>query len=256
MANLYRIRDFEKTFLTDKTRGRKGRLKFLQLPVKLDDIDYIRLAKRTGGAAALGVWMALLELAGTLHDRDGAFKRKNGQPMTIEEMSSVTRISETVMKSAIRNLESVGWIVSESFGTVPKRAPTEGSRGEGRGVDPPSPKECDFADEIASWNGIAKRHGLPTVRSLTGREQSSLRAMMGEVDDQSHLVRAFEEAAATYGRLDGKKYGLRNLIRAGNRGQYVDASRNGREPSAPDRKWEQCLAEHDKLARERAERNQ
>lgn len=217
MADLYRIRDFPETFLTDKTRGRRGRLKFLQLPVKLDDLDYIEIAQSKGGAATLGVWLALLELAGTLDQRDGSFKRKDGRPMSTAEIAAVTRISHSSVKPAVAELVRVGWLISEQFGTIPNdsaKAPLEGrggegSREEGRGEERSSSIPSESVDVVFAHY----REFHPKARP-GDKERRLVRARMGDgysVDDLKAAIDGNHaspfhcgenDRAKTYHRLD------------------------------------------------------
>lgn len=152
-AALYRIRRWEDTFLSAKTRGRVGRLKYLLIPVKLDDLDYIALMARPDGTACLGVWLALLEVAGSMEARDGFLCRSCGEPFTVSELSQLTRIPVDTLKSGIAALVEVRWLVvsndSERCGSVrndeesspPERSGAErrGARAERSGEAPRSP---------------------------------------------------------------------------------------------------------------------
>ena len=115
---IYRIHRWNETFLYDKAKGRKGKLKWLAVPVKLDDLDLIALAESRGGAAALGVWLMLLEVAGSLEARDGYLRRSTGDPLTLCDLSKLTRLPKSVLEKGIHALGEIGWLRSEPFGTV------------------------------------------------------------------------------------------------------------------------------------------
>lgn len=120
----YRIRRWDEVFLTAKTRNRRGRLRAVLVPCKLDDVDYIALmARDDGGACALGVWLALIELAGSLDARDGRLARSDGTPFTAAELSQLTRIPEDTLALGIGALAAVGWLVAEPCGTVQNDEP-------------------------------------------------------------------------------------------------------------------------------------
>jgi hypothetical protein len=131
-----RIRAWERVFLNHKTRGRKGRLRWIQLPVRLDDPDYAALASTPAGVSALGVWMGVLELAGTLDRRDGTLATSNNRPLSQREIAGLIRMPEKTVTAGIEALMSAGWI--------------EGGLSETRSHDSETPPP------LVEWSGVER----------------------------------------------------------------------------------------------------
>lgn len=214
-----RVRAWSESFLSAKTRGRRGPLRWLQVPVKLTDPDYVAIASSPDGAATLGVWLAVLELAGTLEARDGCLSRSNGDPLMLSEIAAATRLDVETLARGIENLQRVGWLlgapISETFGTVRNDSepcgtvPNDSAKvrkerrgGEGRGEEvllagsPPAPrgKRAPSGDtqELLAWFQGAYEEAVGTPYQITKKDAVNVTRHLKSLDRaelQARLLR-------------------------------------------------------------------
>jgi len=108
----YRIDQWNEYFETAATRKRHG-LDWVKLPIRLSGVSYRRIASQKGGAAALGVWMALLEVAAQQRaPRDGTLQDGSGKPYDVHDLSLCTSIPTKTITAALTLLGAEGWVVS------------------------------------------------------------------------------------------------------------------------------------------------
>jgi len=266
---LYRIRNYSETFLTDKTRERDGRLRFLQLPVRPDDVDYISIATGTDGALVLGVWLAILELAGTLPVRDGALRRSNGNPLTIGEISALTRLPLDDVAQGVAVLARHDWLVSDT--PIPndsERCATTTPLEEGRGggfrgeerrldVSKASPSQAAGAasgGEDRNVNDVVAHYVRQHPRAKPGaKARKSVRARLAEGYSANDLMEAIDGCHRSphhCGENDrGTKYQTLGLIMrdSDHVQQFIDVPLNGQSAHEA----ESIYTIQDRLNRER-----
>jgi hypothetical protein len=105
----WRITNWAENFENNRTRGLKVML-WVPIPVNLSGSGYAELVSHpTAGAAHLGVWLALVEVAARCDPR-GTLVRGNGTPHDTESLSLITRIPAATIAEALPRLQLIGWI--------------------------------------------------------------------------------------------------------------------------------------------------
>lgn len=105
---LYRIRDWDRHFENNRTRGLK-KLSWVPMPVKHDGDGYTELLDHPAGAAHFGAWCALVEVAGKCAER-GTLLRDTAEPHNSATLSRLTRIPASVWDEALPRLVKIGWL--------------------------------------------------------------------------------------------------------------------------------------------------
>ena len=110
MSKLYRIKNWEENFENNRTRLMKQML-WVPVPNKHDGDGYTELVDRENGAAMLGAWIAILQVASKCAMR-GTLMRDNGSPHAPKSIARLTRLDESTISEAITLLCSadVGWL--------------------------------------------------------------------------------------------------------------------------------------------------
>lgn len=127
---VYRIKDWERHYECNRTREMKE-MKWVPVPVKHDGLGYCRLVGRKNGAANLGAWLAILQVAAKSNPR-GTLLRDSRTPLRADDIAMMTRlpveiISETI---ALCCSEGIGWmetIGNEANPQEPAEKPQEGA---------------------------------------------------------------------------------------------------------------------------------
>ena len=110
MAKAYRIRDWEKMYENSRTRT-MGEMRWVPIPNKHDGMGYIELVSGKHGAAMLGCWLALTQVASKCHPR-GTLLRGTGKPHNAASISAITRLPVEDMQRLLDKASSndVGWL--------------------------------------------------------------------------------------------------------------------------------------------------
>lgn len=108
MAILYSIKGWDDNFENHETRKLKNLL-WIPVPVKQDGDGYTELLEHENGAAHLGAWIAIVELAAKCKPR-GQLIRRDNRPHTSRSIGRITRISPDVLGEAIPRLVQIGWL--------------------------------------------------------------------------------------------------------------------------------------------------
>lgn len=112
MADLYRIKDWDRCFESNQERKRvKGKLAWVRITTE-SGLAYKRLMRRPDGAALYGCWVALVRVAATQHAR-GVLAREDGTPLDADDLEVLTDIPAAEMAKAMEVLSSadIGWLV-------------------------------------------------------------------------------------------------------------------------------------------------
>ena len=109
MSKLYRIKNWE-NFENNRTRKMK-QMMWIPVPNKHDGDGYTELVDRKNGAAMLGAWLAILQVASKCEKR-GTLLRDNGTPHAPKSIARLTRLDESTIGEAITLLccDEVGWL--------------------------------------------------------------------------------------------------------------------------------------------------
>ena len=109
MSELYRIKNWD-SFENNRTRKMKQML-WIPVPNKHDGDGYTELVDREDGAAMLGAWLAILQVASKCSVR-GTLLRDNGNPHSPKTISRLTRLKEDVISQALELLlsDEIGWL--------------------------------------------------------------------------------------------------------------------------------------------------
>ena len=159
MENLpiYRVRDWDLHFENNRTRELR-RLAWVPVPNKHDGDGYNELIDRRNGAAMLGAWIAIVQVASKCDPR-GTLMRDGVNPHTPHSLARKTRLPATCFEAAIPVLMQIGWL--EELNADLKPIPHEGAvipqdtaqKGmEGKGIEGNGNKE----EEAVRWT---KSHG-------------------------------------------------------------------------------------------------
>jgi hypothetical protein len=128
---LWRISEWGKNFENNRTRGLKTML-WVPIPVNLAGNGVTELLDHPNGAAHLGVWLTLIEVAARCAPR-GTLVRGNGTPHDRESLSRITRIPVEIIEEAMPRLQRIGWIevagVAQEGAGIP-----QGDAAQGAGI--------------------------------------------------------------------------------------------------------------------------
>lgn len=111
----YRIKNWDKLFENNRTRSLK-RMDWIPIPNKMDGDGYTDLLDHPNGAAHLGAWVAILQIASRC-DMRGTLCRLTSAGITPHDFKSfarISRISASVFAEAIPRLQEIGWIEAVS----------------------------------------------------------------------------------------------------------------------------------------------
>jgi hypothetical protein len=116
---MYRIKDWRESFENNRTKELK-RMSWVPVPNKHDGDGYTALIRHKQGAAHLGAWLAILQVASKCDPR-GSLVRANHKAHTPATISRMTGLPEAVLQDAIERLldEEIGWLeVIDSAGVI------------------------------------------------------------------------------------------------------------------------------------------
>jgi len=102
------VRDWDQHYENNRTRGMKHTA-WVPVPNKQDNEGYVQLVSHEDGAAHLGAWLALLQIASRCDVR-GTLLRKDGRPHTAASLALISRLPAAVFDAVIPRLVDIGWI--------------------------------------------------------------------------------------------------------------------------------------------------
>ena len=125
MQNTLRIRDWEQLYENSKTRALK-RLTWVPVPNRHDGDGYNQLVEHPNGAAYLGAWVAIIQVASKCDPR-GTLIRDGGSPHTADSISRMSRLPAAILDEAIERLLSIGWLEAVQVNeiAIPDNSPSE-----------------------------------------------------------------------------------------------------------------------------------
>jgi len=107
-GEVFRVKDWNLLFENNRTRGLKH-LDWVPMPNKMDGDGYTELVDHPNGAAHLGAWLAIVQIASRCHTR-GTLTRNNGRPHTAESLARISRIPVVIFEEALPRLLQIGWL--------------------------------------------------------------------------------------------------------------------------------------------------
>lgn len=107
---VFRIREWDKKY--ERSRSRELQfLEYVPFPNLMPDLSYVRLISHTNGAAHFGLWSAMVFIASRCPIR-GTFTTDAGEPLSLTDIASVSRIPEVIVVEAIPRFIQLGWLES------------------------------------------------------------------------------------------------------------------------------------------------
>lgn len=203
----YRIKDWSTRYETHRTRELK-RMDWVPIPNRMDGLGYAELVDHPQGAAHLGAWLAIVEIASRQEVR-GTFSYDSTE--LSQALARISRIPAEIFEAAIPRLVRIGWVERiEQVTEIPRdpapvrgEAPPSRARAEGKGMElngtegngtgraPISLDEIRLA--LIEYPGAKKLPGTPDDKLLI-----KIRGLAGnDVDELARGLRALS--------LTGKK---------------------------------------------------
>lgn len=104
---LYRVKDWNKHFEKNRTRELK-RMEWVPVPNRMDGRGYTALVDHPNGAAHLGAWLAILQIASRSEVRGNIPQDGAGNLQTC--LARISRLPATLFFEVVPRLETIGWI--------------------------------------------------------------------------------------------------------------------------------------------------
>ncbi len=107
----YRIRDWNKHYENNRTRELK-RMDWVPIPNRMDGLGYSTLVDHPNGAAHLGAWLAIVEIASRREERgtlpqEGAGLCGDGLAVAL---SRISRLPASLFLEVLPRLVEIGWV--------------------------------------------------------------------------------------------------------------------------------------------------
>jgi hypothetical protein len=188
-----RVKDWGSLYENHRSREIK-KLEFVLVPNRMDTDGYTQLLDHPNGAAHLGAWVAILQIASRCKER-GVLANGDGRPHDARSLSRISRIPAIIFEEAIiRLVEEVQWLervegaapdsramppdsrafaresatptrvrVTVPFPSVPVRVPGKEGVGENPDLphDPPVAASENTAGVVEELQQIYRAGGLP-----------------------------------------------------------------------------------------------
>lgn len=104
----FRIRNWNELYENNRTRDLK-RLDWVPIPNRMDGDGYTELLDHPNGAAHLGAWIALVQIASKCQTR-GTLSREGGAGHDPKTLSRISRIPAAIFEEAIPRFVEIGWL--------------------------------------------------------------------------------------------------------------------------------------------------
>ncbi|MCJ2530712.1 MAG: hypothetical protein LN413_00120 [Candidatus Thermoplasmatota archaeon] len=109
MKILYRIVDWKKHYETAETASKVRNMRRVYFPNKHDGEGYSELTDHPSGAAHLGAWTTIPQIASKCIPR-GVLIRNDGRPHDAQSLARKARLSVDVYEEVIPRLVVIGWL--------------------------------------------------------------------------------------------------------------------------------------------------
>jgi hypothetical protein len=156
----YRIKDWNDHFENNRTRDLKH-IDWVPIPNKMDDLGYVRLVTHKHGAAHLGAWLAMVEIASRCKPR-GTFPHEGAD--FPQALADISRLPAVVFSEVIPRLLDLQWIEEvteiphegagkpQDGAEIPQDGAPRASRVEGKGREgntQPRVRAADLNSQIS-----------------------------------------------------------------------------------------------------------
>jgi len=108
MNETLRIKDWSQLYENHRTRTLQS-MSWVPVPNTMDGDGYTELMDHPNGAAHLGAWLAILQIASKCDPR-GTLVRDGSKPHTAYTLARISRIQPAVFEEAIPRLLGVHWL--------------------------------------------------------------------------------------------------------------------------------------------------
>ncbi len=235
---LLRVRDWDAHYENNRTRGYK-RLGWVPIPNRHDGDAYTELADHPNGAAHLGAWIAIVQVASRCEPR-GVLLRDGGRPHDAASLARITRLPVEVFNEAIPRLLSIGWLERQDAAEIPQDAAVsrqsrtlEKNRTEqNRNIESSETRACIFSEERVEdiRNAIGAHRGRGDVP-----DPEITRRIAGAFTDEAALaawIRDLHSLSPT--KITGAGYGFYEAdARRWVAGKRTPGARNALPPAVP-----------------------
>lgn len=173
MAKTYSVVDWGTLYENNRTRDMRE-MRWVPVPNRHDGDGYTTLVDRENGAALLGCWIVILQVASKCQPR-GTLLRESAVPHDAASLARITRLPKTLIQEALEILErECKWLIcieSHEGAEIPHPPavfphPTDDGR-EGNGTERNlHERECPEVPTIDSVLDEASRIGLASWKAL------------------------------------------------------------------------------------------
>jgi hypothetical protein len=113
---ILRVHDWDELYENNRTRNLKV-LAWIPYPNRLDGDGYTELVDHANGAAHLGAWTTIIQVASRCEPR-GVLVRDNGEPHTPLSLARVSRLPAEIYEEVIPRLVKIGWLTPHHSATA------------------------------------------------------------------------------------------------------------------------------------------
>lgn len=160
---VYKIRNWDEDFENNRTRDMKN-MNWVPVPNSHDGDGYTTLVSRENGAAFLGAWLVILQLASKCAPR-GTLLRSGGKPHDSASISRITRLPEKLITETLKVCtDEIQWIEKEQL----SNAPQEGAEIPQEGALFPHPTDEEGKGREGKKEGKGTSEKLPLVEKTKG----------------------------------------------------------------------------------------
>ena len=112
----YRIKNWDRHFENNRTRELK-RMEWVPVPNRMDGAGYTDLVMHPNGAAHLGAWLAILEIASRRDKEERGSLPQEGAEIP-QALARISRLPAGLFEEGTPRLLKLGWI--EQLGEIPQ----------------------------------------------------------------------------------------------------------------------------------------
>jgi hypothetical protein len=156
-----RVRDWDANYENNRTRGYK-RLNWVPIPNKMDGDGYTELVDHPNGAAHLGAWLAIVQVASRCEQR-GVLARDGGRPHDAASLARITRLPREIFDEVLPRLLAIGWIEHQPDVTLQDAAEIP--------QDAAEPSQFEYAERNGTERNRKERNGTDGSEMLITPER-------------------------------------------------------------------------------------